>query len=132
MKDNYTFPVVLDYNEKGYINILFPSFENGITCIDEGGNPILEAQNWLALTIVDFEEEHKLIPDEANDDIILEQNQKLVYVNVWMPYHRTKVKEVYVKKTLTIPMWLDILAKSNNINFSSVLVKALQSELSIK
>jgi len=55
----------------------------------------------------------------------------LAYINVWMPYHRTKIKEVYVKKTLTIPVWLDMLAKENNINFSATLVKGLKEELGL-
>lgn len=40
-------------------------------------------------------------------------------------------KETYVKKTLTIPTWLDVLAKAKNINFSSVLVEGLKKELNI-
>jgi post-segregation antitoxin (ccd killing protein) len=48
-----------------------------------------------------------------------------------MPYHKSRIKEVYVKKTLTIPSWLDILAKNNNINFSAILVKAIKKELNL-
>jgi post-segregation antitoxin (ccd killing protein) len=40
-----------------------------------------------------------------------------------------KTKEVYVKKTLTIPMSLDIRARENNINFSATLVKGIKDEL---
>ena len=36
-----------------------------------------------------------------------------------------------VKKTLTIPQWLDSEAKKNNINFSSVLQNALKEQLHI-
>ena len=37
-----------------------------------------------------------------------------------------------VKKTLSIPAWLNNLAKANNINFSSVLQNALCRELHIQ
>jgi hypothetical protein len=40
-------------------------------------------------------------------------------------YRRNKA----VKKTLTIPQWLNEEATAKNINFSSVLKKALQEEL---
>ena len=37
-----------------------------------------------------------------------------------------------MKKTLTIPSYLDILAKNKNINFSQVLQNALKKELGIE
>ena len=42
------------------------------------------------------------------------------------------MKIAYVKKTLTIPSYLDILAKNKNINFSQVLQEALKEKLLIK
>lgn len=42
-------------------------------------------------------------------------------------YHDTKV----VKKTLTIPSWLNELALKNNVNFSQVLKEALIKELNL-
>ena len=36
------------------------------------------------------------------------------------------------KKTLTIPVWLDILAQEKNLNFSQILQKALKKELGIE
>ena len=131
MKDNYTFSVILDFNEENVINIIFPDFENAITCADIDEDYITVAQDYLALTITDYEDSNKEIPVPLLYEK-LSNGQKLVYINVWMPYHRSKVKEIFIKKTLTIPSWLDILAKNNNINFSSVLVKALKNELDIK
>jgi len=119
MQDNYTYPCILDYSEEDIINIIFPD------------NYIEEAQDFLALLILDYEANNRKAP-EASREIEIEKAQKLIYVNVWMPYHRSKTKEIFVKKTLTIPSWLDILAKKSNVNFSSVLVKALKEELGIQ
>ena len=41
-------------------------------------------------------------------------------------------KEIYVKKNVTIPQWLDLLAKESNINYSAALVKGIKQELGIK
>ena len=49
-----------------------------------------------------------------------------------MPLVRDKVKEVYVKKTLTIPRWLDEKAKEKNISFSRVLQEALKQKMGIE
>lgn len=131
MKDNYTYPAILDYSDKGFINIIFPSFPNLVTCVTQEHDVIRAAQDYLALTIKDYEDEGKTLPDE-NELFDLSEGQKLIYINLWMPYHRSKIKETYVKKTLTIPEWLDILAKNNNINFSSTLVAGLKRALNLQ
>lgn len=130
MKNNYTYPIIVDYNEENLINISIPDFENAMTCVGVEEDYIEPAQELLALMVADYEDNEEELP-KPSLDINIEENQRLVFINVWMPYHRTKTKEVFVKKTLTIPSWLDILAKSRNINFSSVLVKALKTELSL-
>ena len=133
MNNNYTYAAILDYNEEGFINVFFPEFEGLASCVEVGEDPIEDAQECLALTIFDLEERNEPVPERISEkDITIEAGQKLVYVNVWMPYHRSKVKETYTKKTLTIPLWLDILAKQNNINFSETLVDALKNKLSLK
>jgi len=132
MEQNYTYPAILDFSEKDFINIIFPDFDDAVTCMDRDGDYITAAQEFLALTIIDMQSENKVPPKYTKlEDIKLQENQYVVYVNVWIPYYQSKVKEVYVKKTLTIPAWLDILAKNNNINFSAVLVKGLKKELNI-
>lgn len=132
MKDSYTYPAIFDYSEKGSVQILFPDFDNGSTYAPDGCDPVVEAQDWLALVIAGREDERESLPTPESAEIKLEAGQKLVYINVWMPYHRTKQKVVYTKKTLTIPVWLDILAKQNNVNFSETLVEGLKRKLNIE
>ncbi len=133
MKNNYTYPVLLDKSEEGIINIYFPDFENMVTCIEEGGDYVNEAQDYLAMVIADYEECGKVLPESSMaEKIELKNRYILLYINIWMPYHRSKIKETYVKKTLTIPVWLDELAKSNNLNFSATLVKGLKEALNLQ
>lgn len=133
MKENYTYPAIIDYTEKGFINILFPDFPAACTCVQNGEDYITAAQEILALAIIDFEESEEELPKPSNiQELAIKEQQQLAYINVWMPYHRTQVKVVYVKKTLTIPAWIDELAKANNINFSATLVEAIRRKLSLK
>lgn len=129
LKDNYTYPAIVEKDEEGFTNISFPSFDV-MTCVQEGGDFIPAAQDLLALTIKDYEDNNRPVPPE-NIEFSPEQGQKLVYINLWMPYHRSTIKETYVKKTLTIPVWLNILANQSNINFSATLVSALKSTLGL-
>ena len=127
MRDNYTYPAIIDETEGGHINIIFPDFDNATTCVADDESIIEAAQDFLALMIADREDSGRALPEERLMDA-----QHIIYINVWMPYHRTKIKEVYVKKTLTIPVWLDMLAKENNINFSATLVKGLKEALGLE
>ena len=125
MKDNYTYPVILEPD--GEIRI--PAFD-AVTYVEAGEDPIPAAQDLLTLEIVSREEEGTPIP-EPETLVPDAPGQRVVYVNVWMPYHRSKVRETYVKKTLTIPVWLDLLAKESKINFSATLTEALKAKLSL-
>ena len=52
-----------------------------------------------------------------------------------MDYFQENLKEVNVKsirKNVTIPSWLNEVAKRNNINFSKILQEALEKELEIE
>lgn len=133
MSDNYTYPAIIDNNDNKFTDIMFPDFDNVYTCIPKGEDYIKAAQEILALAILDIEENGKNLPKQLNDEeIVLGKNQKVVYINIWMPYHRTQTKVIYVKKTLTIPAWIDELAKANHINFSSTLVEAIKAKLYLK
>ena len=130
MSDNYVYTAVFEADEEGGVNISFPMFEGAYVYAEKGANPISEAQEILASFIEDYESVGKELPAQS---IIPEvsENQKLVAINVWMPYFRSRTQVVYIKKTLTIPTWLDILAKEKNINYSATLVKGLKRELGL-
>ncbi len=131
MKDNYTYPAIMSENEVGGIDIIFPDFNNAMTSAAADEDAVETAQDFLVLMLADAEDNGRELPEPGKNKYMVEDGLSLVYINVWMPYHRTKIKEVYTKKTLTIPVWLDMLAKENNINFSATLVKGLKEELGL-
>lgn len=131
MKENYIYAVVLQKEEDGYL-ITFPDFPDQMTQADTEEKAIEAAQEMLALCISDNEDLGVENPEpKKQEEIKLEEGSKLVYVHLWMPYFRKMQKVVYVKKTLTIPKWLDEMAKAKDVNFSSILVKGLKKELGI-
>ncbi len=85
----------------------------------------------MTLAIIDFENENvdyvKLLDENSKN-----KNDKNLRVIFFLPYEKSKIKEVYKNKTLTIPTWLDDLAREKNLNFSSILQNALKKELNIK
>lgn len=70
-------------------------------------------------------------PTTDFNNIKLEENQFISFVNIDMDEYRKKFNTRSVKKTLTIPEWLNTLSEKNNINFSQVLQEALKEKLDI-
>ena len=57
--------------------------------------------------------------------------QFLIYVDVWISPILEKARNQAVKKTLTIPKWLNDEAEKQSLNFSNILQTALKEALGI-
>lgn len=64
-------------------------------------------------------------------NIKIEKNQIVSFVSINMDEFNAKYSEKSVKKTLSIPAWLNTIAVKNEINFSQVLKEALMKKLNI-
>lgn len=131
MKDRYTFIALFTFEDDG-ISIEFPDLPGCLSCADTQEEALYNAQEVLGLYLVGMEDdgEEILSPTPLNK-ISLEKNQIPTLVQVYMPLARQQAKPVSVKKTLTIPSWLNVLAEENHINFSQLLQKALKEQLNI-
>ncbi len=131
-KESYEFVAVFDYEKDG-INIRFPDLEEAISCASTTKEAIKNAKEVLELVLYNREEENIEIPESTPlEKIQCNQNEKTMNVSVWMPLVRNEMEEQAVKKTLTIPQWLNKLAEAQNVNFSQVLQSALKEYLKVK
>lgn len=71
------------------------------------------------------------VPTTDFSKINLKNNEFINYVSIDMDEYRRKHNKKAIKKTLTIPCWLNTLSEKNNINFSQVLQEALKEKLGI-
>lgn len=132
MKESYEFVAIFDYERDG-INIRFPDLEEAISCAETTEEALKNAKEVLELVLYNREEEKIAIPKSTPlEKIKCKENEKTVTVSVWMPLVRNEMEEQAVKKTLTIPQWLNKLAEAQNVNFSKVLQAALKEYLKIK
>lgn len=78
-------------------------------------------------------EDEKEYPEATEDyrEIDLKENQFISLVGVDMIEYYKRNSNKSVKKTLTIPEWLNALAENENINFSQLLQEALKEKLVI-
>ena len=132
MKDYYEFVAVFDYAKDG-ISITFPDLPGCLSCANTTEEAIKNAEEVLGLVLYDMEQEKQKIPKQTPiEQIRCKSNQKTIFINVWMPLVRNELDEQSVKKTLTIPMWLNKLAEKENVNFSKILQSALKEYLHVK
>lgn len=132
MKDKYVYPAIFHYANDG-ISIEFPDLPGCLSCADTDEEALYMAEDALGLWMVDLEEDNEEIPEPSKlKDIEVGKDQKTVLVSVWMPMVRKAINNRSIKKTLTIPQWLDIMAREKGINFSYILQEALKKELNIK
>ena len=91
------------------------------------------AADVLCLTLYGLEEEGKPIP--AASDLQSVEAKKPAFASLvrcdTIEYRRFYDNKA-VKKTLTVPAWLNTMAERNGINFSLVLQTALKHELNIQ
>ena len=131
-KDTYVFPAIFTYDKDG-ISIEFPDLPGCLSCADTTDEAIKMAKEALALHIYGMEEDNDQIPkDTPINNIVLLKNQIPSLIEVYMPLYRTAIENQSVKKTLTIPQWLNKIAEQNNINFSQVLQSAIIEQLRLK
>jgi len=131
-KDRYIYPALFYYADDG-ISISFPDLPGCFSCANSDEEAIYMAKEALGLHLYGMEEDGDDIPTPTSiNKINLQSNQAVVLVEVLMPVVREAVENFSVKKTLSIPQWLNKLAIENNINFSQVLQSALKEHLGIR
>ena len=65
----------------------------------------------LGLWMYGIEEDKEEIPTPTPiEKVQCEPNEKVLLIKTWMPLARMEIEQQSVKKTLTIPQWLNKLA----------------------
>ncbi len=130
--DRYCFIAVLEYAEDGTVGVYFPDLPGCTSCADSTEKAAIKAKEALCLHLYGMEEDGDEIPAASDiPSIHLGRNEVPMLTEVYMKPFREKMHERYIKKTLSIPNWLNTAAEEQGINFSAVLQKALKEQLNI-
>lgn len=128
----YVYPAVFTAESGGGYSVVFPDIDG---CFTQGGDAAdaLEAANdALCLMLYHMEKDGRNIP--APSDIRALKAKKGGFVSL-VSCDTVEYKKFYdnkaVKKTLSIPSWLNEMAEAEHINFSSLLKEALMSKLNV-
>ena len=127
----YVYPAVFAKDEDGY-SVRFPDVDGCFTSGKDLQEALEMAEDALCLMLYDAEVSGEPIPKPSNpSDIKTDKNSFIAFVNCDTLKYRKLKSNKSVKKTLTVPQWLDELATLENINFSQVLQNALKEQLHI-
>ena len=127
--DYYAFPAFLYYDDDG-ISIEFPDLPGCLPYADTTEDAFRNAREALGLHLFGMEQDGEPIPEPTPIQQLAPEDGAVVsMVEVFMPAIRERMNTKVVKKTLTIPAWLNALALENGVNFSQVLQEALKARL---
>ncbi len=127
----YAYPAIFTPEDGGY-SIRFPDFESCYTSAETLAEGMEMAADVLCLTLYDMEEAQQQPPKaSAVKEVRSEGAEFVTLVACDTVEYRKLYDNRAVKKTLTIPAWLNTLAERSGINFSLTLQTALKHELNI-
>ncbi len=129
---HYFYPAIFHNDEKGGYWISFPDFPECMTqgeTMEEAYEMAVEA---MGLCIDDRLKNEKSLPEvSAPVDYILQEGDFSCLIEFDLVQYRKKHNTKSVKKTLSIPEWLNEAAMEHDINFSQVLQEALMKKIGI-
>lgn len=129
--DRYFYPAVFTYEPDCEIAVTLPDFDVATSGVDEG-DALMSARELLGITIFGMEQDGEELPVPSHvNDVEVEENERAVLVDVFMPSIRMANVNKSVTRTVTLPAWLNALAMENGENFSQVLQEGLRQRLAV-
>lgn len=127
------YPAIFHIAEEGGFGITFPDFPECMTQGDDMQHAYEMAVDALGLAISSRKAEHTEIPIPSEPyKITTSADEYCVIIEFDMLAYQKRTNSKAVKKTLTIPEWLNEEATALNINFSQVLQDALIQKIGAK
>ena len=122
----YVYPAVFEPAEEGGFIVTVPDIPHCYTSGKDMAEAIEMAQDAVAMLLVDYENENRDVPKASKIEALQTEFPKsyiLADTDAW----RKEFDSRAVKKTLTIPSWLNAKAERAGVNFSQLLRDALMS-----
>ncbi|EET62813.1 putative toxin-antitoxin system, antitoxin component, HicB family [Marvinbryantia formatexigens DSM 14469] len=129
----YVYPAIFTPEKEGGFSVNFPDLESCYTCGKDIKDALLMAEDVLAFVLYDYERENREIPVPSDrETFTLAEGEFVNYVLCDTMEYRKRNNNRAVKKTLTIPEWLNETAVAMGLNFSQILQQALLDKINSK
>ena len=126
----YVYPAIL-YPDDGKVGVTVPDLPGCHTFGDEMADALFMAKDAVEMWLWDAENEKEPIPP-ASKTLTAAPGETVTLIAADTDSYRRRNDTRAVKKTLTIPAWLNAEAEKAHVNFSGVLQSALKEHLSIE
>ena len=121
-----TFYPCIIKEDDGVFYVNFPDFDDCFTDGDTMEEAVSNAKDVLEAVAFSYMKNNKLLPKPGK------VNENVVYIELWVDLLKDRVNNQSIKKTLTIPKWLNDIAEENSVNFSAILQHGIKEYLGIK
>lgn len=129
--ERYFYPAIFYYEDGQEIAVTFPDLDVATSGTNDD-DALLSARELLGAVMFGLEEDGDEIPAPTPlSEIALQDNERAVLVDVYMPSVRMAQVNKSVNRTVTLPAWLNAAALERNINFSQVLQDALKAQIGL-
>lgn len=126
----YIYPAIFTEEKGGGYSVDFPDLEGCFTTGDDLADALSMAEDVLATTLVYYENQNREIPKPSAIQKVKTSGKEFVnLVACDTIRYRRLLNKTAVKKTLSIPGWMDEAATAAGINFSQTLQDALKEKL---
>lgn len=126
------YPVIFHPEEVGFSTFV-PDLDGCFSQGDTMSEAVAMTQDAMGLVLEDYFSAAKPIPAPSLPGAIpLEEGDFVAMVEFDELDYRKRHENQAVKKTLTIPGWLNHLAEEQGLNFSRILQNALKRELNVQ
>ena len=127
--DHCIFPAVF-FREEDYICVKFPDLPGCNTFGKSQEEALFMARDALGGHLLCLDDDDEKIPAPTPfDELKVEDGETVVLIEVWLSILRDEERNKAVKKTITIPNWLNKKAIEAQVNFSSTMQEALMQKL---
>lgn len=128
----YVYPAVFTEEAEGGYSVSFPDVPGCYTGADTLEDAIKRAEDALCLMLYDMEESGSEIKRATRiQDVEHSEKEFVSLIGCDTLEYRKFFNSKAIKKTLTIPAWLNTMAERQELNFSAVLQEALKAKLNI-
>lgn len=127
----YVYPAVFTEEESGY-SINFPDIPGCYTQGEDMTEGMEMANDVLCLRLYHMEKSGEPVPPATDiRNISLAPGEFSTLISCDTLEYKKFYEKKSVKKTLSIPSWLNELAEENHVNFSALLQSALKEHLNV-
>ena len=126
----YIFPAIFTPEGENGFSVRFPDVDGCFSSGDDLADALKMANDALAIMLVHYEDNKRKIPVPSNIlSLKMKRGEFSSLISVDTVAYRHTLNNMAVKKTLSIPAWLNDAATAAGINFSQTLQDALKERL---